>query len=60
MGHVSTAFNEEYCVLDCHDSWYAQHNLGDEALKCFKQTQVEGVSLDAVTYICIFKTRGVV
>eukprot|EP00250_Pteridium_aquilinum_P020790 c24948_g3_i1 orf=1265-4363(-) len=34
---------------------YAEHGLGEEAVMCLKQMQVEGVSPNAVTYICCIK-----
>ena len=36
-------------------SGYAQHGLGDEALKYYKQMQDEGYSPDVVTFICVLK-----
>ena len=37
---------------------YTRHNLGDEALKCFRRMQDEGISPNAVTFICILKACG--
>ena len=39
---------------------YAQHGLGDEALKCFRQMEDEGVHPDIVTYVCIVKACAIV
>ncbi|KAI5080205.1 hypothetical protein GOP47_0005684 [Adiantum capillus-veneris] len=52
--------------LHTHDtvSWntlisgYAEHGLGDEALKCFGQMQLEGNSPDAITCVCCLKVCG--
>ena len=41
-------------------SVYAQHGLGHEAIKCFKQMRDAGVSPNAVTYACILKSCGIV
>ncbi|KAI5069870.1 hypothetical protein GOP47_0016171 [Adiantum capillus-veneris] len=37
---------------------YAQHGFGREALSCFQRMQEEGLSPNAVTFICIFKACG--
>ena len=37
---------------------YAQNGFGDEAVKCFKKMQDEGISPNVVTYICILKVCG--
>lgn len=34
---------------------YAQHGLGEEALKCFKQMELEGFLPDEMTFACILK-----
>ncbi|KAH7438788.1 hypothetical protein KP509_04G031200 [Ceratopteris richardii] len=39
-------------------SGYAQHGHGNEALNCFEQMQLEGLSPDAVTFACILKACG--
>ena len=41
-------------------SGYTRHQLGDEALKCFRQMEYEGMCPDAVTYACILKACGIV
>ena len=37
---------------------YTQQEVGDQALKCFRQMQDEGISPTAVTYVCILKVCG--
>lgn len=37
---------------------YAEHSHGEEALSCFKQMETEGISPDAITYVCILKACG--
>ena len=39
---------------------YAQHGLGDEALKCFRQMKDAKIFPDVVTYVCILKACGTV
>lgn len=39
---------------------YAEHKLNEEALNCLQQMQGEGVSPNAVTYICSLKACGTV
>ena len=39
---------------------YARSGLGDETLKCFRQMQDEGISPNAITYICVLKACGIV
>ena len=39
-------------------SGYAQNGLGDDALKCFKQMQHDGISPNVLTYSCILKFCG--
>eukprot|EP00250_Pteridium_aquilinum_P023501 c27035_g1_i1 orf=1-669(-) len=41
-------------------SGYADHGLSRNALMCFEQMQVKGVSPDAVTYVCSLKSCGIV
>lgn len=36
-------------------SGYAEHDDGEEALKCFKEMQLQGVSPDAVSFVCTLK-----
>ncbi|KAI5081458.1 hypothetical protein GOP47_0004641 [Adiantum capillus-veneris] len=57
-GFLITA-QEVFDKLPAHDAvtWttlimgYAEHGLGEDALKCFKQMQLDGISSDAVTLI---------
>ena len=57
---------EVFDEIPIHDivSWnalitgYAHHGLGKEALKCFKKMQAEGLSPDAVTFICVLNACG--
>jgi pentatricopeptide repeat protein len=37
---------------------YAHHGYGEEALKCFERMQHEGISPNAVTFICALKACG--
>ncbi|KAI5058915.1 hypothetical protein GOP47_0027085 [Adiantum capillus-veneris] len=37
---------------------YSQHGLGEQALSCFEQMQVAGLSADAITFVCILKACG--
>lgn len=37
---------------------YAEHGLGEETVKCFERMQFEGVSPDAVTFVCSLKACG--
>eukprot|EP00250_Pteridium_aquilinum_P021087 c25021_g8_i1 orf=1-906(-) len=37
---------------------YAEHDHGDQAIECFEQMQLEGVSADAVTFVYILKACG--
>ena len=39
---------------------YAQHGLGNEALKCFKHMQDARIVPNVVTFICILKACGIV
>ncbi|KAI5072916.1 hypothetical protein GOP47_0013022 [Adiantum capillus-veneris] len=47
-----------------HFSWntliagYAEHGTGEEALDCFERMQSQGVSADAVTFLCGLKACG--
>ncbi|KAI5062597.1 hypothetical protein GOP47_0023136 [Adiantum capillus-veneris] len=37
---------------------YAEHGYGEKALDCFQQMQMEGISPNAITYVCILKASG--
>jgi pentatricopeptide repeat protein len=37
---------------------YVAHGLINEAVKCFKQMQDEGISPNGVTYSCLLKSHG--
>eukprot|EP00250_Pteridium_aquilinum_P021033 c25013_g3_i1 orf=1-216(+) len=37
---------------------YAQHEFGQEALKCYEQMQLEGLRPDALTSACVLKACG--
>eukprot|EP00250_Pteridium_aquilinum_P019913 c24623_g2_i1 orf=596-1288(+) len=37
---------------------YAEHGQGEKALECFEKMQKEGVSPNAVTFVCILKACG--
>eukprot|EP00250_Pteridium_aquilinum_P018773 c24206_g14_i3 orf=126-1532(+) len=39
-------------------SGYADHGPISEALNCYKEMQLDGISLDAVTYACVMKACG--
>jgi pentatricopeptide repeat protein len=36
-------------------SGYAEHGQGHEALECFRRMQLEGISPDIITFVCILK-----
>lgn len=53
-------------IFNCSvDTWnalisgYAKHMLGDEALRCFKKMQLEGIYPDAITFACSLKACGI-
>lgn len=37
---------------------YAEHSFGEEAVSCLRQMQLEGVSPNAMTYVCCLKGCG--
>jgi pentatricopeptide repeat protein len=39
-------------------SGYAHHQMHDEAMRCFRRMQQEGVFPDVVTFLCILKACG--
>ena len=39
-------------------SGYVKHGLCDEAIECFRRMQLEGLSPDAITFICILRACG--
>jgi pentatricopeptide repeat protein len=41
-------------------SGYDRHGLGEDALKCFRQMQDEGIRPNAITYISVLKACGLV
>eukprot|EP00250_Pteridium_aquilinum_P029439 c39383_g1_i1 orf=1-309(+) len=61
-----TKAQEVFDMLEVHNtvSWnalisgYVQHDLAKEALDCYEQMQLEGVTADAVTFTCSLKACG--
>ena len=39
-------------------SGYAEHDYGKEVLNCFEQMKLEGVSPDAITFLCVLSACG--
>eukprot|EP00250_Pteridium_aquilinum_P000318 c10353_g1_i1 orf=1-642(+) len=39
---------------------YMQFGYGKEALECFKQLQLDGISPDAITFVCTLKACGII
>lgn len=39
---------------------YVEHGFGEEAMHCFQQTQLVGVSPDAITLACSSKACGII